>query len=157
MKHKRISRRELKETIRNERQRHAEEIKNMQAKYDELQKRFEKLGSESIEVIPANGSNGIRRLDIDIKTYGQHVLMYDPDAKDIQYAKSAIARSMAEQLVEQNLIQFTTAKSDFPPYIFEQSTCLTGKIYIVPWEYMNRTKSIAFTIRPDLMWRRQDD
>ena len=109
MKHKRISRRELKErirelnaTIQNERARHATEIKIKQAEYDRLQQRLEKLGSESIEVVSADGT-GIRRLDFDIETLRQYAMMYDPDAEAIQCAKSAIASDLAEQLVEQNL------------------------------------------------------
>lgn len=163
MKHKRISRRELKErirelnaTIQNERARHATEIKIKQAEYDRLQQRLEKLGSESIEVVSADGT-GIRRLDFDIETLRQYAMMYDPDAEAIQCAKSAIASNLAEQLVEQNLIQFTTAKSDMPPYIFKNCTCVTGKVYIVPWEQLNRIRSTAFKIQPDLRWKLHND
>ncbi|MBQ9291454.1 MAG: hypothetical protein IJ210_15205 [Clostridia bacterium] len=163
MRHKRISRRELKETIRelnatiqNERARHAAEITIKQTEYDKLQQRLEKLGSESIEVVSTDGT-GIQRLDFDIETYGQYAMMYDPNAEEVQLAKEAIARSLAEALVEKNLIQFTTAKSDMPPYVFRNGICITGKVYIVPWECLNRPKSIAFTIRPDLKWKLHND
>lgn len=158
-RYKHISRRELKETIRElnttiqiERAR----IISKQAEYDKLQQRLEKLGSESIEVVSADGT-GIRRLDFDIETYGEYTMVYDPNAEEVQAAKAAIARNVAEALVEQNLIQFTTAKTDMPPYVFRQCTCITGKVYIVPWECLNRPKSIAFTIRPDLKWKLHND
>jgi len=145
MRHKRISRRELKETIKAERKLYIASIKDQQlkydeleSKYDELKKRFDMLGQEAHEIIGfPNG--GIEKVAVEAKAYGSYVYLSDMEPEVVDYAMQEIARQIAEGLVKNSLIKFSGHGPDIHDLLQGSFGTVGGTLYVVPWEQVNRT------------------
>ena len=144
-RHKRISRRELKETLKAERQLYIASIKDQQlkydeleSKYDELKKRFDMLGQEAHEIIGfPNG--GIEKVAVEAKAYGSYMYVSDWEPEVIDYAMQEIARQFAEGLVKNSLIKFSIHAPDNHDLLQGSFGTVGGTLYVVPWEQVNRT------------------
>lgn len=137
MKHKRISRRELKETIKAERKRHAFIIADMQSKYDDLKKRFDMLGQEAHEIITVPNGR-IEKYAVEAKQYGSYMYLSDMGPEVIDYAMQEIARQLAEGLVKNGLIKFYVHGPDIHDPLQGPFGTVGGTLYVVPWEQVNR-------------------
>lgn len=138
MGHKRISRRELKETIKAERKRHAASIADLQSKYDELKKRFDMLGQEAHEIIDfPNGR--IETYAVEAKPYGSYMYLSNWDPEVIDHAMQEIARQFAEGLVKNSLIKFSVHGPNKHDPMTGLFGTVGGTLYVVPWEQVNRT------------------
>lgn len=140
MKHKRISRRELKKInkeLRQEQEMYARKVLDLQDKYYELQKRFEILGKEAHEIIEfPNGR--IQKYAVEAKAYGSYMCLSDFDPETRDYAMNEIARQTALCLIKYNLIKFDVKEPNADDPLQGPFGIVGGTLYVVPWEQVNR-------------------
>ena len=132
---KRISRRELKEQIRNlkfDLNSSKCDLDSMQTKYDDLKKRFADLGSKA-ESYDVKG-DGIECIEVFPQAWGNYFCLArgleDPD--EIDHVKKRLISDIANGLMENNMIQFIM--NDSSPL----GKTMGAKLYVVPWDKMVR-------------------
>ena len=130
---KRVSRRELKETIKNlklEVQNEKFKAGELKDEYDRLNKRFEEMGSQ-IETFETRGSC-IETIEIKPEAWGTYVSFANREwsIEARQEAQSMLISKIAKGLMEANLVQIIEKMGDLFPF---QST-IGAKLYVVPWE-----------------------
>lgn len=137
---KRISRRELKEKIRNLEylnKTYAWSLDDYRQKYKELEKRFQELGSK-VEMFNLKGS-GIECIEIEPQPWGQYCRLagYVPEAQ-MPAVKERLISQIVRGLMETNLVQIID-HSGWEP--FEEKT-IGAKLYVVPWEKLVKKEQI---------------
>lgn len=156
-RHKRVSRRELKDKIRELeyetqcQQRHLLSLKDensrLQEMYGRLLDRFNRLGTQ-IESLDSGGT--IQAIEIKPIPFGQYAILSDEFvAKEIpDVIKSQIVNDMVSQLLENGYVQFITGIDNYPGAV-----TLGAKMYVVPWEQMARRRTVTLMVRSE----RKDD
>lgn len=141
-KHKRISRRELKEQIRNlildmNALRH--ELEDKQSEYKKLKERFDYLGtSDEIQ----DFGDAVPAITREIKAipFGVYSRIIDDEYMNtinaIELSKRQLAEQLAKGMVELGYVRFIV-KPDFPEQIAGlrmRTVTVAAKMYVIPWE-----------------------
>lgn len=134
---KRVSRRELKEKIRelNSDLKFEKSLVNeWMTSHDKLKKRLDDMGSR-IETFEARG--GIQTIEIKPEAWGTYVMVNGlaeiPD-EEMEQIKRKITNQIARGLIESSLVQFIANRSDLNPYI-----TVGAKVYVVPWDKLAKS------------------
>lgn len=141
MKHKRVSRKELKAKIAKLRSALSDleisyravynERDEIKAKLHKSERRLMELGSRA-EMHEVSGA-GIECVDIKPEVYGTYFALHRlPDDSIMDFLKEELARKVANALIENNLIQIILhdGKEHGP---FESPT-IGAKVYVIPWD-----------------------
>lgn len=142
---KRVSRRELKEQIRELRSDLKYEkslVDEWMTSHDKLKKRLDDMGSR-IETFEARGG-GIETIEIKPEAWGTYVMANGlaeiPD-EEMEQIKIKITNQIARGLIESSNVQFIVNRSDLNPYI-----TVGAKVYVVPWDKLAKSVIKLHTI-----------
>ena len=134
---KRISRRELKEKIKDL----SFELRTAEYRLstaimgrDALKQRLTELGSKA-ENFDVRGS-GMTCIEVEPKAWGSYcVIPYGEKMTedDTEHLKEELARNIARGLMEENMIQIIDHHQDMDPL---QGRTIAAKVYVVPWDKM---------------------
>ena len=129
-KHKRISRKELKQKIKTLESRISfltYEKESMRSQRDKYAKRLDYLGSEGWRQLD------ISRVEIKPEPWGKYCILpqeLDLNAEIIDEIKSRLVKDIASGLMESGMVQIIVHDGD----IFYDKKTVGAKLFVVPWE-----------------------
>ena len=129
-KHKRISRKELKQRIKTLESRISfltYENENMRSQRDKYAKRLDYLGSEGWRQLD------ISRVEIKPEPWGKYCRLpheLDLNAEMIDEIKSRLVKDIASGLMESGMVQIIVHDGD----IFHDEMTVGAKLFVIPWE-----------------------
>ena len=139
MAYKRISRKQLKERIKELKKALVNEKAVHQVEIDRLQHRFRQIGTHDVE--PIADDLPMTKVEIPLEPWGKWAYVQD-DERIIEEFKGILVRDLAKALIDNNVVQFivkTGAERDTP---FDFPT-VGVKLYCIPWEKVNKYRTVV--------------
>lgn len=103
------------------------------------ERRFRELGSNVETVEPETGPVATLIWNVESQTWGQYSIVTETPQDDmVKHVSRKLIESIADGLIQQNLVQIIVRDGDLP---FEQHT-IAAKLYVVPWDRMPHERTI---------------
>lgn len=139
-KHKRISRRELKEQIRNitlEMNALRHELEDKQREYKKLKERFDYLGT-SDEIHDFGDAVPVITREIKSIPFGVYTRIIDDEYMNtinaIELSKRSLAEELAKDMVELGYVRFVVNRDFTERKSGLRTVTVAAKMYVIPWE-----------------------
>lgn len=138
---KRISRRELKNRIRELKYQNDQFnyiYEDEKKKRIEIENRFRALGSDP----ELEGLYGIPCIEkeVELQPWGNYAIIDTNDREAVEAAEERLVESIVKGLMEENIIRFIVRESSHSGGPFDDLGTVAARLYCIPWEQVTTRK-----------------